>query len=89
MPEDMSKNKAQDAGGVVAEMLQLGGHRLLEAVAALFTDILKPDSAPQEESRKTRLVVLHKKGDLYDPGNYRPIAMLPILYKAFNKVMRS
>ena len=31
--------------------------------------------------------VIHKTGDREDPGNYRPICGLPILYKIFATVL--
>ena len=31
--------------------------------------------------------MLPKSGDLKDPGNWRPIAILPILYKIFSKML--
>ena len=35
----------------------------------------------------TRLIVLFKKGDQSMPEHYRPIAILPILYKLFSRVL--
>ena len=33
------------------------------------------------------MVVLFKKGETTEPENYRPIAILPILYKVFAKLL--
>ena len=35
----------------------------------------------------TRLIVIFKKGDQSLPENYRPIAILPILYKLFSRIL--
>eukprot|EP00973_Karenia_brevis_P080662 11189936-Karenia_brevis.AAC.1 len=39
--------------------------------------------------RQTFITLLHKKGDTRQPGNYRPISLLPIMYKLFSRVLRS
>ena len=39
-----------------------------------------------EESEK---IVIHKKGDVEDVGNYRPICSLPALYKLFTTTLYS
>ena len=85
----MAKRKAGDTSGLVVEMLQKGGSALWSLLAELFTDVLKPEAAPPEQWRKARLIVLFKKGDKQDPANYRPISLLPLLYKLFAKVLDS
>ena len=37
--------------------------------------------------KKTKLVVIFKKGDPKLPSNYRPIAIIPILYKLFSRML--
>lgn len=83
----MAKRKAGDQAGQVVEMLQRGGRRLHESLAELFNDLLDPVSEPPEYWKETRLKVLFKRGDHTEPGNYRPIAILPILYKLFTKIV--
>ena len=83
----MAKRKAGDSNGIVVEMLRCGGEDLWEEIVCLFTDVLDPAASPPESWRTTRLVVLFKKGDRKDPGNYRPISLLSILYKVFTKVI--
>ena len=37
--------------------------------------------------KKSKIIPLHKKGDLLDPKNYRPVAIVPILSKILEKVI--
>jgi hypothetical protein len=85
----MSRRKAGDADGIVADLLKDAGATLLEILAELFTEILQPGARVPEYWKKTRLKLLFKKGDTQLPDNYRPIAMIPIMYKLWSKVLCS
>ena len=85
----MSKEKCADMSGVVAEMLQKGTENLFELMAVLFTDVMKGTRESPKDWKQSFFVVLHKKGDTKMPGNYRPIALLPVLYKVFSRVLGS
>ena len=76
-----------DESGVIAEMLKDGSKSLLAAIRDLFNDVLSFTQQPPDEWRKTKLIVIFKKGDPNCPGNYRPIAILPILYKLFSRIL--
>ena len=82
-----ANGKSADSKGVVMELLKHSGDDFLEIVAQVFTDILDPASDIPEYWKQTRLKVLFKKGDPQLPDNYRPISILPILYKLFSKVL--
>jgi hypothetical protein len=83
----MSRKKAGDQAGIVAEMLKDGGPRLREAMADVFTDILCAQSEPPASWRETKLKVLFKKGEQRCLENYRPISIVPILYKVFSRIV--
>ena len=85
----MSRRKACDENGLVAELLKDGGCTIREILAQVFSDILKPTASVPKYWKQTRPRVLFKQGDPQLPGNYRPISILPILYKLFSRIICS
>ena len=85
----MANGKSGDTRGVVAELLKLRSDSMIEVIAVIFSDILDPRSAAPQSWKETRLKVLFKKGDRCSVDNYRPIAVLPILYKLSSKMCAS
>ena len=83
----MKRGKAADEAKVIAEMLKDGCNSLQLMVLDLFNDVLTSSEAPPDKWRRTKLVVIFKKGDAKVVGNYRPIAVLPILYKLFSRII--
>ena len=53
-------------------------------VRQIFNEIIKQNEFAPEAWKKVKIKVLHKKGDVEDVGNYRPICSLPALYKLFS-----
>ena len=82
----MKAGKARDSEGIAAEMLKIDCHILRERILELFNDVISTQALPADW-RKSRLVVLFKKGDPKLPSNYRPIAILPLLYKLFSRML--
>ena len=73
--------------GLLAEMLKDAGHSMHELIANVFSDLLCDAALLPEEWRISKLIVLFKKGCPEMPGNYRPVAILPVLYKLFAVVL--
>ena len=84
----MSKGKAGDKTGLVAEMLKSAGDGLLRCIIFLFNDVLAGGTAPGDW-KTASISVMFKSGDCQLPENYRPITLLPILYKLFTKLLFS
>jgi hypothetical protein len=77
--KQMAKKKAADKSGIVVEMLQEGSEFMIELIADMFSDALQQKAIVPENWRESVIRVLFKKGDPQQPGNYRPITLLPIL----------
>ena len=87
--KQMKRGKAKDNQGVIAEMLKDGNDTLYSAFLELFNEVLVNENLPPSAWRDTKLVVIFKKGDPMQASNYRPIAILPILYKLFSRMLCS
>ncbi|KAK6741950.1 hypothetical protein RB195_009683 [Necator americanus] len=58
----------------------------INTLARLFTRYLSECKVPKQwETNKT--VLLYKKGDPHNIGNYRPICLLSVIYKLFTRVI--
>ena len=87
--KNMKRGKAGDKSGLVAELLKDGGNGVNAAIALLFNDILDSASPPPEVWKESRISVIFKQGDEQRPENYRPITLLPILYKLFSRMLHA
>ena len=67
-------------------MLKVDCELLRDIILEVFNDTLSGHELPPSW-RTSKLIVLFKKGDPTLPGNYRPIAILPILYKLFSRML--
>ena len=83
----LKKGKARDSSGVRAEQLKICSEETKEKIRIIFNDIAQQEDFIPDSWRKIRIQVIHKKGSRDDPGNYRPICGLPILYKLFATVL--
>ena len=87
LPDEMQKaiqrfknGKAAGQDGITREILKLCSSEIHKALADLFARCLKHRNIPA--SRKdAKVIILHKKGHQEDLKNYRPINLLPIIYK--------
>lgn len=84
----MKRGKCADESGIIAEMLKDGSSALCECLIDLFNDVLDPEKLPPDNWKRTKLVVIFKKGaPKLVKQNYRPIAILPILYTVFSRMV--
>ncbi|KAE9419336.1 hypothetical protein Angca_009820, partial [Angiostrongylus cantonensis] len=59
---------------------------IVSTLARLSTRYLSECNVPTQW-KTSKTVLLFKKGDLHDIGNYRPICLLSVVYKLFTRVI--
>ena len=82
----MSKRKCADRAGIIAEMFLYGGDCLLEYLVEFFNGIINTGEVPANW-KESFFILLHKGGPTADPNNWRPIAILRIVYKIFARMI--
>lgn len=78
--------KAAGEDMIPIEVLKEAGPPLLFSLATRFTAYLRHSWTPAEW-KTSRTTLIFKKGSAEDLENYRPIAILPTLYKVFMKCL--
>uniref|UniRef100_A0A7I4Z1H7 Reverse transcriptase domain-containing protein n=1 Tax=Haemonchus contortus TaxID=6289 RepID=A0A7I4Z1H7_HAECO len=82
--ETMPRGRAPGKDGISVELLQACGPPLYRALARRYTRYLAECTVPTAW-KQSSTVLLFKKGDKEDLANYRPITLLPVLYKVFTR----
>ena len=82
----LDNNKATGLDGIPARVLKAGSPILSFYLTHLFNLSLSSGCVPKSWKKK-RVTPVFKKGDMDDVNNYRPISILPIAMKVFEKVV--
>lgn len=86
--KEFSINKANDIYGISTKIVKLGGTVISKVIALLFNESLNQGIFPNV--LKLGKVIPIRKGDsLFEVSNYRPISLLPIISRIFEKLMYS
>ena len=83
----LKKGKSPDSNGIRAEDIKACDDETREMVRQLFNEIIKRNNFTPDEWKKVKIKVIHKKGDVENVSNYRPICSLPAMYKLFSTIM--
>ena len=84
--KSLRSKKCADTAGIRAEMLKVGGEHLLSKLLELYNMILSGNTQPPVSWKHSVISIIHKSGDVMQPQNYRPICIIPVLYKLFSKL---
>ena len=83
----LKQGKAKDNSGIIAEMLKQGGPTLRRVLLNLYNDVIQPNATTPQNWKQAQIKVLYKSGDARQPQNYRPICVIPLLYKLFARLL--
>ena len=83
----LKNGKCADTAGIRAEMLKNTGDRTRKVLLDVYNSILQGTLDTPTSWRKSVIKVLYKSGDPAEATNYRPICIIPILYKLFSKLL--
>ena len=83
----LRKGKFPDSRGIRAEDIKACDDETREMVRQIFNEIIKRNEFTPEDWKKVRIKVIHKKGDVENVSNYRPICSLLALYKLFSTIL--
>ena len=79
-------NKSHGFDNISARMLKICGSSIIMPLEIIFNTCLKERSYPLLW-KKANITPIHKKGDKNDIVNYRPISVLPLCAKVFEKLI--
>ena len=82
----LNPNKAHGFEGLSIRMLQMGSNSISEPLSVTFRNFLKAGYFPTAW-KKANVVSVHKKGNKQILNNYRPVSLLPISTKLFEKII--
>lgn len=82
----LKNDKAPGPDGLTNEVLKSGDFTLCQVLANLFNECFKKREVPNQW-KTSSTIIIPKKGDREDLKNYRPITLLPTIYKVFTKLI--
>ena len=83
----LKRGKSPDSDGIRAEAIKVCDDETREMVRQIFNEIIKRNNFTFDEWKKVKIKVTHKKGDVENVSNYRPICSLLGLYKLFSTIL--
>ena len=83
----LKTGKSPDSNGIRAEDIKACNDETRELMRQIFNEIIKRNNFTPDEWKKVKIKVIHKKGDVEDVSNYRPICSLPAMYKLFSTIL--
>ena len=83
----LKTGKSPDSNGIRAEDIKACDDETRVMVRQHTNEITKRNNFTPDEWKKVRIKVIHKKGDVENVSNYRPICSLLAMYKLFSTIL--
>ena len=83
---NLDSNKAHGHDEISIRMLKICGDSICRPLNIIFKTCLRTGKFPLEW-KKANIVPIHKKGDKQAVKNYRPVSLLPICGKIFERLL--
>ena len=83
---NLDPNKAHGHDEISIRMLKICGDSICRPLNIIFKTCLRTGKFPLEW-KKANIVPIHKKGDKQAVKNYRPVSLLPICGKIFERLL--
>ena len=82
----MNINKATGKDGISVKILKIGKPIVSKHITMLINKTIENDSFPNK-LKEAQVVPLHKKNSQLKVGNYRPVSILPVVSKFFERAI--
>ena len=84
--KNLDTTKSGDIYGLSPKLLQIGATEVSNNLKTIFNLSLKFGQFP-DKLKYAKIIPIHKGDSRQIPGNYRPISLLPIIGKVFEKIV--
>lgn len=82
----LKQDKCPGSDKITNEILKIASPIITLPITKLFNYILEQGETPRQWS-ESNIILLYKKGDPKNITNYRPISLLPCMYKLFSSII--
>ena len=84
--KELKSKKATGVDGIPSRLFKDGSDALASPLSVIFNLTIQENVIPAEW-KKAKVTPLHKSGTKDDPRNYRPISVLPVVYKVLERLI--
>ncbi|CAG4934862.1 unnamed protein product [Colias eurytheme] len=84
--KNLKIEKSPGPDNITNDTLRIASKELAKPLTNLFNLVLKTGETPTQWS-ESNIILIYKKGDSKDIANYRPISLLPCVYKLFSSII--